>query len=440
MSGSGKSTGILRAACVVLAVVLCARGAWWVWKWQQAGAAPGRLTAFAEEGAPVELAPDLESRIETFCGDCHAVPLPGSFPRDAWPREVRMGYAYYATSSRQDLDPPPMEATIAYYQQRAPVQLVFPGIEQARHDLKVSFSVERLTMDPTGGILPAVGHVTWIPLQTNGEPVLVVSDMRRGSVKSVALGSGSRKPRLLARLQNPCHVEPCDLDQDGAVDLVVADLGGFIAQDHDRGRIVWLRYRPEQDAYEQVVIASGLGRVADVRPADFDGDGDVDLLVAVFGMNLTGDIRMLWNVAEAGEPPRFEVEIIDPRPGTIHVPPCDLNGDGYLDFVALISQEHEQVAVFMNQRGSDETTASFHHQSVWEGPDLTFGSSGIDLADLDADGDLDILYTNGDAFDNSFVNPSHGIQWLENQGNLAFTYHRLADLTGAYAALPGDID
>jgi hypothetical protein len=77
---------------------------------------------------------------------------------------------------------------------------------------------------------------------------------------------------------------------------------------------------------------------------------------------------------------------------------------------------------------------------LWEGPDLTYGSSGLELTDLDADGDIDILYTNGDAFDNGFVNPSHGVQWLENQGQLKFAFHRLTDLTGAYVATAGDLD
>jgi len=31
--------------------------------------------------------------------------------------------------------------------------------------------------------------------------------------------------------------------------------------------------------FEEIVVASGLGRVADVRPADFDGDGDLDFAV-----------------------------------------------------------------------------------------------------------------------------------------------------------------
>ena len=396
-----------------------------------------RLVAGADS---VSLDAATVSRIETFCGDCHAVPRPESFPRYAWHKEVRMGYEVYAKSGRTDLDPPPIHQSVAYYRSRAPERLSFPDPPEADKPLGVTFQVDRLRVAETGGIPSAVAHLNWIRLENDVEPTLVVCDMRRGAVLAASPADTQAAPRLLARLDNPCHAEPCDLDGDGAIDLVVADLGSYPPMDHDRGRVVWLRRREGDGSYEVIVIASGLGRVADVRPGDFDGDGDLDLIVGVFGMDRTGDILLLRNTAGMGEMPRFESEVIDPRPGTIHVPPCDFNGDGYLDFIALISQEYEQVAIFMNQTGSTQKTTPFHMQLLWEGPDLTFGSSGLVLTDLDADGDVDLLYTNGDAFDNGFVNPSHGVQWLENQGNLRFAYHRLTDMTGAYAAESGDID
>ena len=162
---------------------------------------------------------------------------------------------------------------------------------------------------------------------------------------------------------------------------------------------------------------------------------DLDLIVAEFGHYHTGGIFLLRNVAAAGESPRFESQELDPRPGTIHLPVHDFNRDGRPDFVALVSQEYECVDLFVNQGD-----AKFNLSNLWAGPDLTFGSSGIELADMDQDGDLDILYTNGDTFDNSYANPSHGVQWLENLGDLQFAYHRLADVPGAYRALAGDMD
>ncbi|NQT17007.1 MAG: VCBS repeat-containing protein, partial [Planctomycetes bacterium] len=52
------------------------------------------------------------------------------------------------------------------------------------------------------------------------------------------------------------------------------------------------------------------------------------------------------------------------------------------------------------------------------------------------------LYTNGDAFD--YLPPAprawHGVQWLENRGDLEFECHRIADFAGAVGARPVDVD
>ena len=86
--------------------------------------------------------------------------------------------------------------------------------------------------------------------------------------------------------------------------------------------------------------------------------------------------------------------------------------------------------------------ANFTTQLVYGATNEDFGSSGISLSDLDQDGDFDILYTNGDAFDYipSLPRPWHGVQWLENLGGLEFTYHRLAAFDGAYSARAVDAD
>lgn len=426
------------AACLLAGLVICSLSGTLSCR----GRSEARSELPAEgptDADPVALTADAVARIEAFCGDCHAVPRPDSFPRYAWHKEVTLGYAMYAKSRRQDLQPPTFEETFAYYRQRAPEQLTFPVPSNATRPLAAQFEVEHLTIDETGNVLPAVAHLNWLRLEAESAAELVVADMRRGTVMAVTPGR-AQPPRVLATLQHPCHVEACDLDQDGATDLVVADLGSMAAIDHQRGRVVWLRRLPDPARYEPIVVAADLGRVADVRPGDFDNDGDLDLLVAVFGLDRTGDTRILWNVAGADQSPQFQAEVIDPRPGAIHLPTCDWDGDGFLDFASLISQENEQVALFINQRGTPQPTASFHLQSLWEGPDLTFGSSGIQLMDLDADQDLDILYTNGDAFDNQFVNPRHGVQWLENRGRLEFEYHRLTDLVGACASTAADFD
>ncbi len=428
---------LLRASAIAIAGVLaCAVVILVVWGVSSRGARRYQdLNLLNDHASPGVLGTETESSIAAFCSDCHAMPRAESFPRDRWHYEVKKGYEFYARSGRNDLEPPPAHLTIAYFRSRAPEQPVFPEPEEAETDLRAAFTIEKLTLDPTANVLPEISHLRWTRLRPEDGPVLLMCDMRYGYVAAVDLRDRSPSPRALARLNNPCHVEPCDLDGNQTTDLVVADQGGYLPYDHNRGRVVWLRSGKEGDSFEEVVLASGLGRVADVRPADFDADGDLDLIVAEFGWYRTGRIVLLRNVSGPGENLLFKPEQLDPRPGTIHVPVHDFNRDGRPDFVALVSQEYESVDVFVNQGN-----AEFNVYTLWAGPDLTFGSSGIELADLDQDGDTDILYTNGDAWDNWYANPSHGVQWLENLGGLQFDYHRLTDMPGAYRALAGDVD
>lgn len=436
MARDRKNGRMLVAAAGIVAFLTLAAVAFVVW-WSSS--AEGRwqryLDIASDDTPPAALDAATESRIAAFCGDCHTMPRPESFARDTWHDEVLKGYEFYARSGRNDLDPPPPWLAAAYFRSRAPERMRFPVPEEAEGELGVDFSVESLSLGREGRVVPSTSYLRWARLEPDAAPVLLVCDMRYGGLMSVDLRDPRRPTRLLARLNNPCHVEPCDLDGNGATDLLVADLGSRRAGDHERGRVIWLRPGRGESGFETVVLASGLGRVADLRPGDFDDDGDLDLMVAVFGAWDTGGIVLLRNVAPAGEQPRFEPETIDPRPGTIHVPLHDLNGDDLPDFVALVSQEYEQIEAFVNQGDG-----RFGRQLLWAAPDLTFGSSGVELVDLDRDGDLDILYTNGDTFDNNNVNGWHGVQWLENLGGLQFAYHRLTDMLGAYRALAGDVD
>lgn len=443
-------------------VAMCGAIAWGIWlRWFGHATARPFAEWQGEKAGPDAASTALESRIHAFCGDCHAVPRPESFPRDAWHVEVEKAYRKYEDSGRVDLDPPPMGQTIEFYRSHAPEAISYPEPREADAPLRASFHPERLDLGPDQQANAAIAGLCWTPLgsgqgtsvasaaakgdnatamdpRVHGSqqpPVLLASDMFSGRVIAVDLGSPQGTTRLLAQLNNPCHMEPCDLDGDGATDLVVADLGSYDVRDHDLGRVVWLRQDGRTGRFDEIVLASGLGRVADARPIALDAAGTVSLVVAEFGWYRTGGILLLTNMAPPGQPPRFESQVLDPRTGAIHVPVYDLDRDGRPDFLALVSNESECVEAFLHQGNG-----RFHRQTLWRAPDLAFGSSGIELVDLDGDGDLDILYTNGDSFDNMYVTPWHGIQWLENHGPVQFKYHRLADMSGACVARAGDFD
>lgn len=108
-----------------------------------------------------------------------------------------------------------------------------------------------------------------------------------------------------------------------------------------------------------------------------------------------------------------------------------------MDLIVVFAQQFEQVVAFLNNGGAH---ASFTPQIIYTGPHPNWGSSGIQVVDLDGDGDLDVLLTHGDTFDDAIIKPYHGIQWLENRGTFPFVEHTLADLPGVSRAEAADLD
>src|SRR5262249_48419643 len=213
--------------------------------------------------------------------------------------------------------------------------------------------------------------------------------MRQGLVLLARPADPAAGAIPLAQVPHPAHVTVVDFDGDGRRDLLVADLGEFYPGDHEKGAAVWLRSLPS-GGYATFSFG-GFPRAADVEAGDFDGDGKLDLVVAGFGWHRKGDITVMLNRTVDWSHPEFERRKIDSRPGAIHAIPVDIDGDGKLDVVAVIAQEHEAVVAFLG-----DGKGGFRAQTLYAAPHPNWGSSGISLVDLDRDGDLDVLVTNGD--------------------------------------------
>jgi hypothetical protein len=283
--------------------------------------------------------------------------------------------------------------------------------------------------------VPVVANVRFWDLNGDGKLEVVVSDMGHGVV---LLGDPNGNPGVLteiAKIPNPDHAEMVDLDQDGRQDLLVADLGDFLPGDHSKGSVVWLRQTGPM-TFEKHPLIQGLARTADARAADFDGDGDLDLVVAAFGWHTVGGIFFYENLTTDWNEPRFEGFTVDARPGGIHVPPVDLNGDGKMDFVALISQQFEHVVAFIARRRG----GGFRPETIFRAPVPVWGSSGIQIVDMDGDDDPDLLMTNGDSLDDFTIRPFHGVRWFENTGQYPWTQHDLVMMPGVHRAQAADMD
>ncbi|HXW05133.1 MAG TPA: VCBS repeat-containing protein [Vicinamibacterales bacterium] len=385
-----------------------------------------------------------EAQARATCAGCHAFPPPDILPRGAWRDEfVRMHFIREkrlppvgppAAVNRGVQLPPDMEQALRFYTARAPERLPPPEPWPAPAESPLTFRHHTLSVAEMPAN-PAVSHVRLIDLDGDGRPELLGTDMRQGVVFRGRPAEAGSVLAVIASIPHPAHVEPVDVDQDGRTDLLVAELGEFFPADHDKGAVIWLRALAtgKFGAY----WLDGWPRVADVAAADFNGDGRNDLAVAAFGWRTTGRIAILENRTTDPARPDFAPHVIDPRPGGIHAIPVDFNKDGKMDVVALLAQEHETVVAYINRGAGD---FSFEPRVIYAAPHPNWGSSGIQLVDLDADGDLDVLLTHGDTFDDGLVKPYHGIQWLENTGGFPFVERTLAPMPGVHRALAADLD
>jgi hypothetical protein len=369
--------------------------------------------------------------VHRLCAACHAYPPADSFPRSAWRREVKQGYDFFHEDPSYRFDYPPLDAVVRYYENRAPAALA----ELPRHPStlppRIRFDRQDLRTPAPGP--PGITHLKIAQLSDKGQPDLLCCDAINRQVS--ALNFHTSAWTVLAQGLCCAHAEVVDLDGDGVRDVVLACLGSFYATDTRVGSVVWLR-RSADGRTTPVTLLDGLGRVADVQAADFNGDGKLDLIVAEFGWRHTGSILLLENQTTDWNQPVFVPRMLDNRHGTTHVQVADLNRDGKPDFVAAISQEHETVVAFIN-----EGSGRFHKETIYTAPHPAFGINGLQLADLDGDGDLDMLLTNGDALDQPYVlKPYHGLTWLENRGSYPFTPRRLLDCHGAGSPVVADFD
>ena len=386
-----------------------------------------------------------------FCMRCHGRVRPQQLPREKWTGIIEQMYRYAGSletfNGKDEYRPdylmifkespfkldkkniPLLKTTIAAFTKEAPSMNDFvkqypnPGLVLGKKFIKRVGAKK---------VIPFLSHIQYVNWKEKGsvKRLVLMSDMVKGFISSYDLDKKSTK--IILRVKHPSHFEVVDLNKDGLLDLIVSDLGQLMTSKTSEGKILWFENDGKGD-FKKHILAENLGRCADVRFGDYDKDGDIDLVAADFGY-MRGKVFLLKNIAQKGKAPKFKQVLIDSLSGAINSEFVDFNNDGLLDIVAVYSQEHEKIiAYYQTKNGFDRKVLADAGNPGW-------GSSGMTIGDIDKDGDMDILWLNGDIMDNFIVKPNQGLYLLENKGKGKLTKKFLGFFPGIHKAKIGDVD
>jgi len=375
-----------------------------------------------------------EIPLQTKCGACHLVPDPSNLPRQSW-REVMSRMAQIMdTRHATRLTDNEFQDVLHFYFTFSPE--IQPSLGDDPDPRESPLKFERIVLgNPVSADSrerPFLGHVQIADLDKDGRPDVLVCDSEKSAVNWIHRQNGVWKEDTLATVRHPAHTQVLASQHKGSLDIIVGCLGTMGPTDDLVGSVVLLSNQGAMQ-FTPVTILDHVARVADVEPGDFDGDGDTDFVVAAYGLINQGEVGWLEKTSDE----TYRYHCIVKKTGAVNVLPIDINADGHLDFVALFAQEHEEISAFIN-----DGKGGFQEHALFKAATPAFGSSGIQLVDLDQDGDMDILYTNGDNLDLATIipRPYHGVQWLENKGDLNFVWHDIYRCYGAYCGVAADLN
>ncbi len=394
----------------------------------------------AETTPPDSLAPTQLSGQQlaaTYCASCHLLPAPTLLDKKTWQNGVlpqmalRLGQSdqqmqalmQYGTTDelnrvvaaniypdRPTMHPADWQKIVAYYAGTAPDQLplqpehapVLPDLPQFRARQSTD------AINPLATVL----HYDSVRQQ-------IWAGDARGNLYAL-----NNQLRRVDSLKTDSPVVGVRTGRSGLLDLLSV---GRLDPNNELGGS-WQQRRAGNP--KPTALIDNLQRPVYSTTADLNRDGRDDVVICQFGHHLG---KLTWHEKQLTG--RYREHVLDPVPGARVAIVRDVDNDDWPDVVALLSQGDEQVAVYRNLRNG-----LFQKETLLRFPSV-YGSSFLELTDIDQDGDQDLIYTNGDNADYSIIlKPYHGIRIFLNNGKFAFTEASFLPMYGATQTVTRDFD
>ncbi|MDB5240630.1 MAG: hypothetical protein JWP57_1255 [Spirosoma sp.] len=216
---------------------------------------------------------------------------------------------------------------------------------------------------------------------------------------------------------------------DGSTDWLLVGM----LNPNDRQTGTWAHQ--DKNSPAPVTQLQRLERPVQATVADLNRDGRQDVVVCQFG-HYVGKLTWHERLPQPGaNGETYREHILDSVPGARLTIVRDVDNDGWPDVMALLTQGDEQVALYRNLRNG-----SFRKETLLRFPSV-YGSSYLELIDMNQDGAPDLVYTNGDNADYSpILKNYHGVRIFLNDGHFRFRQAWFYPMHGATQTVVRDFD
>lgn len=210
-------------------------------------------------------------------------------------------------------------------------------------------------------------------------------------------------------------IEVVDVNKDGKLDIVTAI---FL------GEMIWLENN-SKDQFDKHVIASSSSKVGEFMTGDFDGDGVVDI---VAGGPSSDKVYLYENSGDGSSFSKKSLISNVNRLGTLRA--TDMDKDNDLDIVLEFTDRrggsYKLIYLINDGRGNFEYYVNL-------ASDIR-GVSNLVAEDLDNDNDIDVIVET--------LWEETTLRWLENKGNDGYVVHNISDVfsSGVKSLRVADLD
>jgi hypothetical protein len=356
-------------------------------------------------------------------------------PKDIWEQEIlpKMGAFLGKYASKSRMHYLVNAKTVPYLKSLYPVEATIDSSDWALlQDYYLTMAPASPPITPEPAAIRKMRQFTVRSVSVAGKEAdapyttLLEFDTFRKEIIVGAAGQSGGRLRIFDQQHSMIserEVDSAPSDVDPATGLLLT-MGSLVPSDLPQGKI---RYNAGDST---TLLLDTLARPVAMLRLDLDRDGVAELIVAEFG-NMAGALNTYLPAANG----KYRLQrTLSARSGAIRLRAVDLDRDGWTDLVALFGQGDESVVAYLSRPGGVERKVLLRFPP-------SYGSSDLEIVDMNDDGHPDLVCTNGDNFDYPpFPKTYHGVRIYENDGANNFTEKHFFHLDGAYNVEAADFD